>query len=136
VSESFDSATDSKIMASFMKFVKLLWAPVAVALVVAWMAFGSFGGHPRVSSEDARRLVQAGARLVDVRASFEFAAGHLPGAVNVPVQHIRERMNELEPKDKPLIVYCRSGHRSAMAFDELKSAGFTKLYDLGPMSAW
>jgi phage shock protein E len=124
------------VMTAFMKLVKLLWAPVALALAVTWMAFGSSGGHTRVSSEDAHRLVQAGARLVDVRASFEYAAGHLPGAVNVPVQHIRERVSELEPKDKPIVVYCRSGHRSAMAFDELKSAGFTQLYDLGPMSAW
>jgi rhodanese-related sulfurtransferase len=119
-----------------MKLVKLHWAPVALALAVTWMALGCSGGHARITSEEAHRLVQAGAQLVDVRASFEFAAGHIPGAINVPVQHIRERVNELQPKDKPTIVYCRSGHRSAVAFDELKAAGFTHLYDLGPMSAW
>ena len=111
--------------------MKRLWLAVAIG----WMAFGC-SNHSRVSSADAHRLVQAGARLVDVRASFEFAAGHLPGAINVPVQHMHARINELDPKDAPIVVYCQSGSRSKMAFDELESAGFTRLYDLGPMSAW
>ncbi len=118
-----------------MKFSKALWAPAALAIGGAWLAFGS-SGHTQVSSAEAHRLVEAGARLVDVRASFEFASGHLPGAINVPVQHIGERMRDLEPKDKPIVLYCRCGHRSEMAFEALKSAGFTRLYDLGPMSAW
>jgi len=45
-------------------------------------------------------------------------------------------MSELKPKDKAIVVYCHSGSRSQAAFKELKSAGFSKLYDLGPMSAW
>lgn len=87
-------------------------------------------------SAEAHRLVEAGARLVDVRASFEFANGHLPGAINVPLQHLDTRMGELEPKNKEIVVYCQSGGRSQVAFEQLKSAGFSKLYDLGPMSAW
>ncbi len=118
-----------------MKLLKMLWLPVALVLVFAWMSFGS-AGHSRVTSAEAHRLVQSGARLVDVRASFEFAGGHLPGAINVPVQHLRDHLQELEPKDQGIIVYCHSGSRSQMAYDQLKSAGFTKLYDLGPMSAW
>ncbi len=118
-----------------MKFLKLLWIPVALLVVFAMMSLKS-AGHARVSSEEAHRLVQSGARLVDVRASFEYAGGHLPGAINVPVQHLRDHLQELEPKDKPIIVYCHSGSRSQMAYDELKTAGFTVLYDLGPMSAW
>jgi len=118
-----------------MKFLKLLWLPVALVLALAWMSRGS-ASHARVSSAEAHRLVGSGARLVDVRASFEFAAGHIPGAINLPVQQVRERQQELGPKDKPIVVYCRSGHRSQVAYDELKSAGFTQLYDLGPMTAW
>lgn len=118
-----------------MKWVKFWWVPVGIIALVAWMSQGE-GAHSPISSGEAHRLVQSGARLVDVRASFEYAAGHLPGAINLPVQQLASRANELEPKDKAVVVYCRSGHRSAMAYDQLKAAGFTKLYDLGPMSAW
>ena len=118
-----------------MKLLKLIWLPIALVFALPTMTLGC-SEHARVSSAKAHQLVQSGARLVDVRASFEFAAGHLPGAVNVPVQQMRQRAQELEPKDKPIVVYCHSGSRSQMAFEELKSAGFTQLYDLGPMSAW
>src|SRR5664280_1436564 len=118
-----------------MKFMKFLWVPFALIFVAAMMSLGG-GAHHRVASAEAHRLVEAGARLVDVRASFEFANGHLPGAINVPLQHLDRRMGELEPKDKEIVVYCQSGGRSQVAFEQLKSAGFSKLYDLGPMSAW
>jgi phage shock protein E len=120
-----------------MKLTKVLGlAVLATGLLIAWQFLGASGAHPRVSSAEAHQLVAAGARLVDVRASFEYDAGHLPGAINVPVQQLDQRLSELEPKDKPIVVYCRSGHRSGVAFDKLKAAGFSKLYDLGPMSAW
>ena len=84
----------------------------------------------------ARELVGDGAKLVDVRTPEEYAAKHLPSAVNLPVQQLGDRMKELEPKDQPIVLYCRSGHRSGIAFDQLKKAGFSKVYDLGPISAW
>jgi rhodanese-related sulfurtransferase len=125
----------SKVYGFAMTLMKFLWVPFALIIVVAMMSLGG-AAHHRVSSAEAHRLVEAGARLVDVRASFEFANGHLPGAINVPLQHLDKRMGELEPKDKEIVVYCQSGGRSQVAFEQLKSAGFSKLYDLGPMSAW
>jgi phage shock protein E len=106
---------------------------VAVAVVAAYFMFMKGGD---ISSMDARRLVQAGARLVDVRTPDEFAAGHIPGALNIPVQQLDARMSELRPKDAAVVVYCRSGHRSGNAARVLKSAGFAAVHDLGPMSRW
>jgi phage shock protein E len=106
---------------------------VAVVLAAAYYMFMKGGD---VSSAEARQLVQAGARLVDVRTPGEFAAGHIPGAVNIPVQQLDARMSELQPKDVAVIVYCRSGHRSGNAARMLKSAGFKAVRDLGPMSRW
>jgi rhodanese-related sulfurtransferase len=107
-------------------------------IVLAALAFGYFlfarGGD--VTGSDARRLVESGARLVDVRTPAEFAAGHIPGAVNIPVQELERRMRELEPKDRPIVLYCRSGNRSGRAARMLKSAGYTNIHDLGPMSRW
>lgn len=106
---------------------------VALVLVVGYFMFMKGGD---VTSAEARRLVQAGARLVDVRTPGEFAAGHIEGAVNIPVQELDARMSELQPKDAAVVVYCRSGKRSGNAARMLKSAGFAVVHDLGPMSRW
>lgn len=92
---------------------------VAVVLVAAYFMFMKGGD---LSSADARQLVQAGARLVDVRTPGEFAAGHIPGAINVPVQQLDTRMSELQPKETAIVVYCRSGRRSGNAARMLKSS--------------
>jgi phage shock protein E len=107
---------------------------VLVAVLVAAYFMFMKGGD--VDGVEARRLVQSGARLVDVRTRGEFAAGHLPGAVNIPVQELDARLNELQPKDGVVVVYCRSGHRSGNAARLLKSAGFPAVHDLGAMSRW
>src|SRR5690348_5207303 len=106
---------------------------IAVVLVVGYLMFFKGGD---VSSAQARQLVQAGARLVDVRTPGEFAAGHIAGAVNIPVQQLDARMHELEPKDRAVVLYCRSGQRSGNAARLLKGAGFSAVHDLGPMSRW
>ena len=89
-----------------------------------------------ISGAEARRLVQEGARLVDVRTAEEFAAGHIEGAVNIPVQELERRMNELKPLERPLVLYCRSGNRSGRAASMLKKAGHTAVHDLGAIGRW
>jgi rhodanese-related sulfurtransferase len=73
--------------------------------------------------------------LVDVRTPEEFASGHIPGAVNIPLQELEGRLAEV-PTDSPVVVYCRSGNRSAQAADLLQEAGYTQIYDLGGIAAW
>jgi phage shock protein E len=114
----------------------LFWLAIPAIAMLGWFLLGSSASHPRIEGTQARRLVEGGAKLVDVRSIDEFAAQHLPAAVNIPVQQLSERLQELEPKDQSIVLYCRSGHRSGIAFDRLRSAGFTKLFDLGPMTAW
>ena len=97
---------------------------------------GEFVSGGRVSGDEARRLVAQGARLVDVRTVGEYRGGHIEGAVNIPVQELTARVAELEPKDKPVIVYCASGNRSARARGVLKGAGFTAVSDLGAIDNW
>lgn len=111
---------------------------LAVAAALAFFAYSSVaaGGGKRIDGETARRLVSEGARLVDVRTPGEFRAGHIEGALNIPVDDIGGRAGELEPKDKPVVLYCRTGRRSAHAAGILEKAGFTRVYDLGPKSAW
>jgi rhodanese-related sulfurtransferase len=56
--------------------------------------------------------------------------------VNIPVQELDGRMSELEPKDRPIVVYCRSGNRSGRAARMLKEAGYVSVHDLGAMTRW
>ena len=79
----------------------------------------------RVASSDPQLLV------LDVRSAAEFAEGHIPGAVNIPHDVIGERVAELGPSgDRDIVVYCRSGRRSALAIETLKTAGFSRLFHL------
>jgi phage shock protein E len=89
-----------------------------------------------IVSSDARRLVTAGAKLVDVRTPEEYAQGHLEGAVNIPVQELSQRMSEMGSPTTTVVLYCRSGKRSRRAKEMLLQAGFTSVHDLGAMSRW
>lgn len=81
-------------------------------------------GEPReVSREEARKLVEGGAQLVDVRAGHEWDAGHIAGAKHVPLPDLPQRTGELD-QDRPIVVYCRGGNRSSMATAALTDAGF------------
>lgn len=88
------------------------------------------------SGPEARRLVSGGAKLIDVRSPEEFADGHLEGAVNIPVAQLEARLGEVGPKDAPVVVYCRSGHRASKAKQVLEAAGFKAVHNLGPKSYW
>ena len=91
---------------------------------------GLFGGSNRLSRDYIQAKVAAGAWLVDVRTPGEFASGHPKGARNVPLQDLPARAKEL-PKDREIIVYCRSGARSASATSILRSKGFEQVHDAG-----
>ncbi|MCS7088689.1 MAG: rhodanese-like domain-containing protein [Thermoflexales bacterium] len=73
--------------------------------------------------------------LIDVRTPEEFRMGHIPGAKNIDVQVIGQRLKDI-PQDKPVVLYCRSGSRSAIAASILRSAGYTEVYDLGGIGDW
>jgi phage shock protein E len=112
------------------------WAPyVLVALGVA-MFFGWQSSRSRSDPSALRQRVADGAVLVDVRSPGEFAAGHLDGARNIPVDQVAVRAREIGPPEQPVVVYCRSGARSAAAARTLKQLGFAQVDDLGAMSNW
>ena len=90
----------------------------------------------RVPGADARQLVADGAMLLDVRTEREYQDGGIEGSVNIPVQELPGRMDELGAKDQPIVVYCQSGGRSAMAKRMLEGNGFTSVHDLGSIRAW
>jgi rhodanese-related sulfurtransferase len=81
-------------------------------------------GEPReVSREEARKLIDEGAQLVDVRADHEWEAGRIAGATHIPLPELPQRTEEID-KDRPVVVYCRGGNRSSMAAAALTEAGY------------
>jgi len=113
-----------------MKLLLALLALVGVAFLISQLVFR------RRRAEARRWVAQEGALLLDVRSEREFAAGHLPSAVNVPVSQLAAQLGRLSDKRRPVVVYCASGVRSTRAAFVLREAGFSRVLNLGIMSAW
>ena len=89
-----------------------------------------------VSTADALALREAGAFILDVRQPEEWAAGHIPDATLIPLGELASRVAEV-PKDRQVVVVCRSGNRSAQGRDVLLGAGFPAVTSMaGGMNGW
>jgi rhodanese-related sulfurtransferase len=106
---------------------------IPAVFIIGFLIFKRLG---QISPDRAKELVKGGAKLVDVRSPGEFSSGHLPGALNVPLQEVGARADRIGPKDAPVVVYCASGTRSAMARSTLTRMGFKRVFNLGAISRW
>ncbi|WP_300644295.1 rhodanese-like domain-containing protein [Nocardioides sp.] len=88
-----------------------------------------------VTVEDAAGLIESGAAAIDVREPEEYAAGHVPGAVNIPMGQLHRRLGELD-RSRRQVVVCRSGNRSDAMTDVLLAHGFEASNMLGGTVAW
>lgn len=88
-----------------------------------------YGRIRQVRVDQVRELVESGAYIVDVREPEEFEAGHLKGAVNVPLTQFRARIQEI-PRDVPVYLHCRTGQRSYYALCELLGSGYRSAYNI------
>jgi len=75
--------------------------------------------------------IRGGAVILDVRSPDEFGDGFYPGAKNIPVNELPHRLADVGPRSKPVVVYCASGGRSAVAAQILKANGFTDVTNAG-----
>lgn len=88
-----------------------------------------------VSASTAQRYLSDGALIVDVRSPEEFRSGKVPGAVNLPLGELTRQIARVAPdQQKPILVHCLSGGRSAMAQRQLKRLGYTQVFNLGSLS--
>ncbi len=96
-----------------------------VVAYIAWRILGAVRVRRRLPE-----LKREGAQLVDVRSVGEYASGHVPGTLNIPLQEIDARATELDPS-RWVVVACASGTRSAFAARKLKAKGFRKVMNAG-----
>jgi rhodanese-related sulfurtransferase len=125
------------------QFLQDNWMLVALTVVSGAMLLWSFvggrlSGVEQADTLKATRLFNDDALVLDVREDKEYAAGHIPKAKHIPLGQLSKRIQELEKfKAKPILVTCRSGHRSARACGILKKAGFETVYNqAGGIIAW
>jgi phage shock protein E len=108
-----------------MKTISVVF--VGVALLVA--AFGCRSG--RADATVVHQKIAAGALVVDVRTPAEFAAGSYPGATNIPLDQVENRLADFGDRKRAIVVYCRSGHRSGQAKGILEKNGFVDVTNGG-----
>lgn len=108
-----------------------------VGLIVAPIIFNTSTLLPtEVSVAQAAKLRDQGAFILDVREQSEWDHFHIPGATLIPLGELPNRLNEV-PKDKTVVVVCRTGHRSAQGRDILLNAGFTQVTSMtGGVTEW
>lgn len=87
------------------------------------------------SPAEIEQLIEDGALLIDVRADYEFEAAHLVGAERIGLETVAERRDQIDPA-VPVVFYCRTGTRSAMAADAFADAGYEVNLLEGGITAW
>ena len=114
------------------KSIKFLLASGLLAIAAASAAL------PAVDVKQGAALQSSGALLLDVREDYEYAQGHAPGSVLIPLGQLQQRLHEIVGyKNRPVALICRSGNRSAQALKLLESAGFSAAVNVeGGMIAW
>jgi rhodanese-related sulfurtransferase len=112
-------------------------AILAVLAVVIELRARARGGTS-IGTNDAVRLANSGALLLDVRDAKDYEAGHIIEARNIPAAEVASRAESLKKfKEKPVIVYCDGGFTSAGAARALRASGFTKVVTLsGGLNSW
>lgn len=95
--------------------------------------------YKKITAEEAKERMDKDDKVVilDVRTEEEHQEGHVPGAIVIPNETISsEPLEELPDMDQEILVYCRSGNRSAQAAKKLAEAGYTQVYDFGGIIDW
>lgn len=108
-----------------MIFVKNNWPIVLISIYFIYRFVKSYNFKKILP-----KLLSDGALIVDVRSASEFASGHAPNSINIPLNGLSTELSRI-PKDKNIIVCCASGTRSAMAGSLLKRNGYTKIFNAG-----
>ena len=112
---------------------------ILISLAALYLIIKLFGylGRLGIKQLSPREFDQKkGLAILDIRTTKEYEAGHIPGAVHVPLSDIGDKVKKLK-KDKELMVYCNNGSRSIWAIKRLMGMGYKNLYNLkGGFDAW
>ncbi len=132
-------ATTDRIMRKLLLITSLLFAAGLVSAVY-WSEDAEADGIRKVAATPylLEKVKADEWLLIDVRSPQEYAEGHIPGAINMPHEQIDDYVEQLsDARDKPIIIYCRSGRRASIAMQMLEAEAFTDINHLeGDMLGW
>ena len=118
---------DPAVVAAYHALVDVAQLRIADVAALATSFFGEADGAQPMRLADLQEAMAAHAdlTLIDVRPAAEYDAGHVPGAINIPVAELADRMGDL-PRDTPIVAYCRGPYcvMAATAVQQLRDAGF------------
>jgi phage shock protein E len=107
------------------------WA-IAAAVAIFALAYIFLRRSGQIPAEDAEAYLKNGALVVDVRTPPEYYGGHIPGAINLPLDEIETTLpRRLSNKSQPILLHCQAGTRSAVAKRKLTALGYTQVFNLG-----
>jgi phage shock protein E len=122
-----------------------VWIALVVLIAAAGAVLALGDDNPKTATDEELkttsgllRLIESQSEeylLVDVRTDEEYQSGHIPTAINIPYNAIVNDLPE-GPKDRLIIVYCRSGARSGRAERWLRADGYTNVVDFGGILSW
>ncbi|MBQ8042765.1 MAG: rhodanese-like domain-containing protein [Clostridia bacterium] len=93
--------------------------------------------YKNIDFEQAKQIIDTeDVVLLDVRTEEEFVTGHIINAINIPIDELEYRLNELKDKDEKILVYCKSGARSVVGCEILGENGYTNIYNIGGVVDW
>ena len=108
-----------------MEIIKNYWP---FGLITLWFLYKWWNSKKIIAM--LPDLKRQGALFIDVRSTGEFASGNAPGTINIPLQELNKRIDEI-PKNSPVVLCCASGTRSGMAKMILKKHGYNQIYNIG-----
>lgn len=120
------------------KTIKSILASALLVVAASGAALATAATPQTVDAKQAAALQSSGALLLDVREADEYAQGHAPGSILIPLSQLQQRLQEIESdKNKQIVLICRSGRRSEQAQKLLEKAGFSATVNVeGGMNSW
>ena len=113
------------------KLESMNWTVVCVILAV-FLVISLLKRSGQISAKEALAYLKNGALVIDVRTAAEFASGHLPNTINLPLDEIESSLpRRVRDKNQVLLLHCQSGMRSSEAARKLKALGYAHAYNLG-----
>jgi rhodanese-related sulfurtransferase len=128
-----------KNKAAVIFLIAMMMVATLSGCAVNEQASDSANEYYKINSDDAKIMMEQESNLVvlDVRTPEEFAEGYIQGSINIPDTDITETAEKMMPdKSIAILVYCRSGRRSALAAQDLSDLGYTNVYDFGGIIDW